>query len=300
MKRKVALIGPSTLMISLPSKWVKKYGIKKGAEIEVEEIGNNLVVSLKESDKVTSKSIDLEKLDKSVYRLIGALYKKGYDEVSIKFNSSSQLNDLMDVLSKTCPGYEVIEHGSDHLKVKEVSKPKVEDFNNILKRCFLFLISVSEESLSVIKSDNTTELNKVILKDSLINKYSDFCRRLLNKSIIEPNTSTSYYNIVEQLEKIGDSYRDLCNSVIQNKIKVNKETIQVYHEVNNYLKEFHDLFYKFNLEKLEEFLNRRSEIELMLKSEIYKHGKDIQVLNHLYNILESTFNLNGSLMVINL
>ena len=44
MIRKVNLIGPSSLMISLPSKWVRRLQVKKGDEIEVKEKGNSLVV----------------------------------------------------------------------------------------------------------------------------------------------------------------------------------------------------------------------------------------------------------------
>ena len=170
MKRKVALIGPSTLMVSLPSKWVKKYGIKKGNELDVEENNTNLIISSKENCESKSKYIDLGRLDKVVYRIIGALYKKGYDHVNIKFNNPRQLNDIMDVLSRTCLGFEVVDHNSDHITIKEISKPKVDDFNNVVKRCFLFLISVSEESLNAIKSEDNNELNKVIIKDSLINR----------------------------------------------------------------------------------------------------------------------------------
>ena len=35
MQRKVNQIGPSTLMVSLPSKWVKRYNVKKGDSLEL-------------------------------------------------------------------------------------------------------------------------------------------------------------------------------------------------------------------------------------------------------------------------
>jgi hypothetical protein len=37
IKRKVILHGPSTLTVSLPSKWVKNHNIKKGDELNIEE-----------------------------------------------------------------------------------------------------------------------------------------------------------------------------------------------------------------------------------------------------------------------
>jgi len=43
MKRKVSQIGPATLMVSLPSKWAKQFGVKKGSELEIEEKGNKLL-----------------------------------------------------------------------------------------------------------------------------------------------------------------------------------------------------------------------------------------------------------------
>ena len=43
MIRKVIQQGPGTLMVSLPSKWVKKNGIEKGQDINVMMKGNMLV-----------------------------------------------------------------------------------------------------------------------------------------------------------------------------------------------------------------------------------------------------------------
>ena len=52
-KRKVSLIGPSTLMVSLPSKWVKEFGVKKGDEINITENGPNLLL---ESQKLKKEN----------------------------------------------------------------------------------------------------------------------------------------------------------------------------------------------------------------------------------------------------
>ncbi len=46
MKRKVSLHGPSTLTVSLPSKWVKKYCIKKGDELDIEEKNSTLIIQV--------------------------------------------------------------------------------------------------------------------------------------------------------------------------------------------------------------------------------------------------------------
>ena len=40
MKRKLVQQGAATMMVSLPSKWIKKFGLKKGDEIDLEEKGS--------------------------------------------------------------------------------------------------------------------------------------------------------------------------------------------------------------------------------------------------------------------
>ena len=57
MKRKVAQIGPATLMVSLPSKWVKRNKVKKGQEVDVIEDNTKLTVSVDTPDFVERASI---------------------------------------------------------------------------------------------------------------------------------------------------------------------------------------------------------------------------------------------------
>ncbi len=64
--------------------------------------------------------------------------------------------------------------------------------------------------------------------DKDINRYSDFCRRLLNKyGYSSQRLTPAIYYIVEQLERIGDSYRDICNHIIKNKIQPGKESPEI-------------------------------------------------------------------------
>ena len=46
MKRKVVQQGAATLMISLPSKWAREKGLKKGHEVNIDEDSGKLVVSI--------------------------------------------------------------------------------------------------------------------------------------------------------------------------------------------------------------------------------------------------------------
>lgn len=296
MKRKIALIGPSTLMVSLPSKWAKKYCLKKGDEIEITENNEKLIVSTQ--NELFSKVIEINvsSLDKMLYRLIGAIYKSGYEQVKIIFNSSKQLETIYDVLRKTCLGFEIIEQSKNYIIIKEISKPEHHEFENVLRRNFLFLLSTANDSLDSAKKQDYEELKNITLRDHNINKYSDFCRRILNKKPISESKNAPLYHIVEQLEKIGDFYKELCLYMCNNKLKLDKEILEIYQKVNEFLNFFYELFYKFNFSSLEEFSNKRQEVLDLINKSLNSKTQDKPTLFYLSNVFNTTFDLNGALM----
>ena len=294
MKRKIALIGPSTLMVSLPSKWAKKFNLKKGDEIEVTESDKSLVISTENDFSKKELEINVSSLDTMLYRLVGAVYKSGYEQVKIVFNTPNQLETIYDVLRKTCIGFEIIEQSKSYLIIKEISKPEHHEFENVLRRNFLFLLSVAKDSLESAKKQEFQELKNITLRDHNINKYSDFCRRILNKrNVYEFSKNAPLYCVIEQLEKIGDIYRDLCLHIFENEIKLDKSTLEIFEKVNGFLSDFYDLFYKFSFENLETFGTKRKDIKLLLDKRIEKDHHIRYLLN---NIFSTTFDLNGALI----
>jgi len=45
MKRKLIEQGGGTLMVSLPSRWIRDFELEKGDEVEIEEIGKQIIIS---------------------------------------------------------------------------------------------------------------------------------------------------------------------------------------------------------------------------------------------------------------
>jgi len=87
MERKVIQLGPSTLALTLPSKWVKEKGIKKGSELEIQAKGDKLTISSASREEIQSISLDVSTLDKrAIGWLMSALHTYGYDEITLKYN----------------------------------------------------------------------------------------------------------------------------------------------------------------------------------------------------------------------
>ena len=51
MKRKLVKQGAATMMISLPSKWIKENSLEKGSEVELEEEGSSVMISVDKKEK---------------------------------------------------------------------------------------------------------------------------------------------------------------------------------------------------------------------------------------------------------
>jgi phosphate uptake regulator len=304
MKRKVIQLAGKTLVVSLPSKWAKKYGVKKGEEIEVEQQEGKLIIkAATRGEQSATKTLVVKEVNVMLNRIISGLYKAGYEEIEITYESPEQYRIIRDALNKTCMGYEVIRHGQKTLQIKNLSELHLEEFDNILRRLFLTLLSSADDALEYIKQGNLNGMRDIELRDQMINKYSDLCRRILNiRGLDTTKKTTTYYYICEELEKIGDGYRDLMRFMIKDKItKVNKETIELIMEINRFLRMLYELFYSFDLNKLEaagEFTEKlNKEFSSCFEA---KSVKDLKLNFYLYRIFSMLFDINGSIITANI
>lgn len=303
MKRKVIQLAGKTLVVSLPNKWAKKYGVKKGDEMEVEEEERKIVIKTKGEGEKAIKVLDVKETDIMLNRVITALYKAGYDEIELTYESPEQYSVIRDVINKTCMGFEIIRHGQRTILVKSLSELQPQEFDNILRRYFLTLLSSADDSLEYIKQGNLEGMKEIELRDYQINKYSDLCRRILNvKGLDVTKKTTTYYYICEDLEKIGDGYRDLMRFMIKNKIKkIDDTTINILVGLNRLLRLFYDLFYDFSLPKIEEFGKLAEKLKKDFSSRLETNSaKDLKLNYYFYRIFSTIFDMNGSLITANI
>ncbi|MBI2653816.1 phosphate uptake regulator PhoU [Candidatus Woesearchaeota archaeon] len=298
MKRKVIQIANSTQLISLPRKWSQKYGVKKGDEIEVEENGNSIIITTEKEISSSKTEIDFRGKQNLIHRTLSSLYRSGYDEIKIYFDKHTELEIIQSTINRELIGFEIIEQGKEYIIVKQVSNIDYSEFDSMLRRTFLFLLSTADECLDALKTSNVNTLKSLILKDITINKLTDYCRRALNKKEVFFKHIGPGYAIIELLEKIGDGYRDLCKYLAQNKIKINKYIIEILSQLNILLKDSYKLFYDFNINSIEKFLINKENIENSIINLSKKTNKDeVMVLIHLNTIMNNIFYLNGPLMI---
>ncbi len=299
MKRKVIQLAGKTLVVSIPSKWAGKYRVKKGDEVEVEEMENRLVISSDKELNSDLTSIDISGTSPMIKRILGALYKTGYDEAEIKFTSTEELETALQVIKDEFIGFEVVKRGKNSLHVKNVATIQYAEFDNVLRRIFLVTLSMAEEGEEAIRANDMRQLKSIIFMDLDVNKYADFCRRILNKKGYSQFRKTPpLYYIVEEMEKTADAVRDMCACALE--IKPSSNALLLFHDVAEFIRAFYEIYYSFELKKIPDFGKKRAILKEKILEAIKKSkANDSVLLLHAYIAVESCFNMNGALMAMN-
>jgi phosphate uptake regulator len=300
VKRKVIQLGKNSLLVSLPSSWVKKHGVTKGAEVALEEKDSTLVLQPPSAQTRLRTSIDVTNLAPIVKRALGALYKKGYDEFTVHFSDHEELELAHEVIREEFIGFEVVQHGKNHLVVREISQPHADQFDAVLRRQFLVIKDYAQDAASALADKDHPWLKRLVLRDKDVNKLADFCRRLINKNQ-GTKLSTGLYFIVEQLEKISDRYRDICKHAAEKKLAPGNPLLAAYKDIAQYLDDFYRCFYQFSLPAVSAFVKKHAELVASLeRASGHASREEQRVFFWLEDIADKLHDMNGALMTAHL
>lgn len=293
MKRKLIQMAGKTMVVSLPSAWVKKYGLKKGEEIDLSEEGNVLSIKTGKGVKPSGRpKININEVGTSLsLRILAGLYKSGYDEFELLFDNPKILSDIEKNL-KDLIGLEIVSQTTKSCVIKILTQEMDTEFKNVLRRIFLSLISFSNETLEFFKKGNFNTPKELLEYEKTNNKLTTFCRRILNKKGYTNHVKTTYvYCLIEELEKIADEYKYICEFLIGKKKKSSKEILNVYKKVNEFFYEFYELFYKYDQIKLIELYQQKKKLLEEIDVFLNKKGESYsKIIHHLANIVQLTGN----------
>jgi phosphate uptake regulator len=292
MRRKVSRIGPATLMISLPAKWTKKYNINKGSELNILEEGKSLHILTDNFSNQLTTTIDISNLNKRVIEwYISALHKYGYDEIKIIYNSNDQLEIIKSFTKNVLTGFAVVDSTDKSITIKQISSDQEQEFNSVLRRAFMITISLGNRTLDYLK--NQKDKQSILDLEMTNNQLTNFCERILNKNIYRNIKKICfYYVIIWNLEKIADGYKHIAQDSTD---ITSKETIELLNRTNKCLESYYKLFYKFDINELN---NLNSELEI-LKKDIKSIKNDSIILHHIYNLTTNILDFSSSMIILN-
>lgn len=299
MKRKINLVGNNTLTVSLPSKWVKRYNLKKGDEVEVGEEGTKIILApLNFKAEEKECTIFVTKPKRLMSRKIFSLFRKGYNTIHIKYDDHSILKDIQRYITAMI-GFDIISQKKNSCTIKNITKMDEENFDNLLRRLFLVTLSLAEESYEIIKSKDYHMLKEVAELEKTQNKIYLNCLRIITvKGHILFENPYCYYSIVERLEDIGDKYKYICTYINENfdkNYKISKQTLDLFAQVNDMLRKYYEFFYNFNDENAVYLINKKKTLvvpSLNLLETVPK--KEIRIVHSLIDAMRRIYAVAGA------
>ena len=251
----------------MPSKWAKKFNIKKGDELNVEEYDREIRITNDNEITLDKKQFSIGNLKRLGISYITSLYRSGYDEIHLNYDDNDYVETIHDVLSNEITGFEIVKQGNNYCIIKDITGHSKDEFNTALRRIWLLTLDLAGETLNSIKKNNVNNLKNIYFMDDSINKFSNYCLRLLNKKVYVNYSKTPlYYYLIKSLEELADKYKDLYKFYLNNKVKINDKSLETYDKINSHLNEYYNLFYSYDKEKMENLFNEtKSTYEKTLK-----------------------------------
>ncbi len=268
MKRKVIGQGNNTLTVTLPRKWSEANKLRRGDELDVNDMGDALVLSAKQRSKKIE--IDISGLDhNSIRQNIRSYYKKGYDEITIKFRNSD-VTELrtgkryltVDVINEEVNlllGCQIIHQAKNRCTIKDFTFGSEKEFENALRRIFLLIIDYGRDFYSFAESMDKTSLAGMRDRHFNIGKFIFYCLRLINKGMVrKASDSVSLYYMITTLDDIIDIIKYASVDLLSFRQKrLENTTLRILKEIEKQNRRFYEFFYSPNNDMMIELAKAR-------------------------------------------
>ncbi len=211
MRRKVIKQGPATLMVSLPSKWVKENKISPGDEMAVLPSGNRIIFS-KTEHKSGRKEITVNVDDFCIHfalsRFLAVLYKTNYDKITIVYTKPVYLErakekiplkvSVQDIV-KRFVGAEITSQTSNKIDIECFATEENPDLDKISKRIYFLMRETLNDMLLSIGKDYRKFHETIYLHHDNITKFINYFERTLygsDKSEDEKKSAFAFYSLL--------------------------------------------------------------------------------------------------------
>ena len=300
--RRLQQIG-SSILVSLPSMWIKSNNLKKGSTVPVHINRDNSISIFASEDDTADKIKELTipypsvSMDVLVNQVYGG-YLLGYDMIRIKASSQISFEDA-DRIKKAMRklvGLEIVDEDGFHMSAQFLLDADTLDAEKILRRMSAIVAGMYRDMLEVIRLKQNSSIRKVISgRDDEVDRQYFLLVRLIRSAMMDQklagklnlsNIDILDYRIAANLlESAGDYIVDLANAIDLSRIKAVDEMV----EAGVLVEKMHE-------KSVAAFVNKnRSESNGVVK--MYDNFMD--VINSIKNSVDSN-NLESTVAVLNL
>jgi len=258
MKRKIVKTGQNTLIVSLPSTWIKRHNLEKGQFLELEENAGVLKIYPTERAKKNLKIGFNEEGYWYINRILRRIYAAGYDEVEIEYSKPEQIDFIRQCVG-FLDGFEVIQSKTDSCILKNILKPENIAYEDLLENVMWLIHSQLVIFDEACKKESKKRLKEINGINHTVIKLAHLGRRILNLDckqdvVLLKDSFLLFTNLLYLSNYLNYASEELLKkdlSLSQDEKDLIAETHETYERLlcayrNNNLAEVQDFFQKRN------------------------------------------------------
>lgn len=265
MERKLILQGRQAFTVALPISWIRKHDLHPKDAIQIEEEGNNLIVSSKL--KARSEFVVLDVVGNSRLEAmlkIESKYIQGYDEIRIKHNNLPLIREV----SQSLMGMVIEDYKKDYCMLKSIVNSAEDNIRNIILKTVFILDEQAKTLVELTKGK--IDLETSLAEESLMDYNNLYAVRFLNK-YKQDAEGHGLFLICSSFDIVSDLMGEIAKKIKRN-VKL-AEAVEYY--ISNYVR----LLQKGDFEALNKLLLDES-----------KHEQKTFLDGILYSITEILYN----------
>lgn len=301
--RRIQRTGKSTLVVSLPRKWVNRVGLRKGDLVWISEREDGSLEIRPKLPEDTDKSVELDLTKSENWKNdLLACYLSGFSRIRVvsRKRIPPEIREEIKGISEKLIGLEIVEEDSNSVLMHDLLDLSELPPKKALKRAYVIATSMNEDSITSLEEGDEKLAKDVIKRDDRVDRLYFLVVRQLRKAITDSSFSSKvgitplecldFRVVAEHVERIGDYSEGLARLSIKygkfpsEVISVGKATVEIHQEaMNGFLKRSYSKAERAR-QKYTEIMSKIKEIDLRemsvreavtLISMIGETGKDI-------------------------
>jgi len=283
MRRKIIKQGAATLTLSLPAKWTKKFNLKAGDEIEVEEHGSQLLLNQKKAPERKEMTLEITEANKhDIQPILSHLYRMGFDSIVLKNVSPGLANVITNITKDYLLGFEVTERDGKQCKITNISEPTEEKYPVLLRRIFLIIKETQHLVKQSFKNGDYQQIKDIEDLRKQGDKFIFFCLRIVTRE----KGPLLDWELLKFLLQIEHAYHYLYIYASEHKLKSNQRVNELLDALEKYFQLYYEAFYQRDIAAINKITKMKKDYQFG-KCYIYLEqakGPEAVVLSHIREI----------------
>lgn len=293
MRRKIIKQGLNGNTIYLPKKWIDSNKLSAGDFVDVEEDGNNLIISANEVKFFERETnLEIKSSDYHTYRsIIGGLYRGGYTKITVTLEGSANINMLNKIVNSVS-GYEIVDVSKNVCVIRSLYESEGADIRKYVQSMISISKTMQDSVLNAMCSGNFDIEDELFQYRAMTLRQRDLVARMVvqKKSVDD----FSYYQIAYSLWNVTRSFYTMFKNMERK--KYNAETLK---NVQDVMDHFDETFRKL---KDKDIHSRHTKyVKLRNKTCAFINTKKDPLINaFLVNALMSIYSAESSLLALSI